>query len=101
MLDRSKRTAPASGAPASGGVALYLASKRPLDRARKRSRPLGSVSCVAVQSVSSHILKLKQGCEINLEGRQAGPPLSPTELDVHSRGLENVKQRKQLAHVSG
>lgn len=27
-------------APASGGVALYLAAKRPLDRARKRSRPI-------------------------------------------------------------
>jgi hypothetical protein len=29
------------GGPASGGVALYLAAKRPLDRARERSRPLG------------------------------------------------------------
>jgi len=28
------------GGPASGGVALYLAAKRPLDRARKRSRPI-------------------------------------------------------------
>jgi hypothetical protein len=28
------------GGPASGGVALYLAAKRPLDRIRKRSRPI-------------------------------------------------------------
>ena len=30
--------------PAFDGVALYLAAKRPLDRARKRSRPSGSRS---------------------------------------------------------
>jgi hypothetical protein len=30
--------------PAFGGVALYLAAKRPLDRARERSRPFGSRS---------------------------------------------------------
>ena len=29
------------GGPASGGVALYLAAKRPLDRVRERSRPIG------------------------------------------------------------
>ena len=29
------------GGPASGGVAHYLAAKRPLDRARERSRPIG------------------------------------------------------------
>jgi hypothetical protein len=37
---RSKRTQVIRAAPASGGVALYLAAKRPLDRARKRSRPI-------------------------------------------------------------
>ena len=41
---RSKRTQVIRAAPASGGVALYLAAKRPLDRARERSRPFGSRS---------------------------------------------------------
>ena len=37
---RSKQTKEIWAAPASGGVALYLAAKRPLDRARKRSQPI-------------------------------------------------------------
>jgi hypothetical protein len=39
--------------------------------------------------------------EINFEGREAAPALWRTELDAHTRLLENVKQRKQLARVSG
>ena len=39
---RSKQTQKIFGRPpAFGGVALYLAAKRPLDRVRERSRPLG------------------------------------------------------------
>ena len=37
---RSKQTKEIWAAPASGGVALYLAVKQPLDRARRRSRPI-------------------------------------------------------------
>jgi hypothetical protein len=37
---RSKQTHDIWAAPASGGVALYLTAKRPLDRARRRSRPV-------------------------------------------------------------
>jgi hypothetical protein len=37
---RPKQTKEIWAAPASGGVALYLAAKRPLDRARKRSQPI-------------------------------------------------------------
>jgi hypothetical protein len=36
----SNQTQDIWAAPAFGGVALYLAAKRPLDRARKRSRPI-------------------------------------------------------------
>src|ERR1700734_3797013 len=37
---RSRHKRYLGGPPAFGGVALYLAAKRPLDRARKRSRPI-------------------------------------------------------------
>ncbi len=37
---RSKQTQDTWAAPASGGVALYLAAEQPLDRARKRARPI-------------------------------------------------------------
>jgi hypothetical protein len=70
-MDRSKRTAPASG-----GVALYLASKRPLDRARERIGPRGSLSLAVLPfKARLRILNLKQRCETNLEGRHAGPPV--------------------------
>jgi hypothetical protein len=83
-----------SGQPRVRRVALCLASKRPLDRARKRSRPLRSLGLAVLRfKARLRFLKFKHRRKNNAEDRHAGVPFRRAELDAHVRGFENVKQR--------